>query len=286
MQEDQLFRYKRLINLVEEKFKENLSIEEIEEVTFYSYRNINRIFLALQNETIGKYIKRLRLEKAAEYLKYDEADISDIALEIGYSDIAAFSKAFKNHFDCSPSVFRETAKSHQKIIQQTLEPEKSFNRLEFKVEILEDFEMLYLEYKGSYENIEAIKQTAEQLIKYVSKKGLVKKDSIFLGQILDDNDITDTIHCRYRFGLVLEKPLNFTPKDFFAVQTIPAQKYAKFIHKGSHKSSENTYTKIYANWFNEVQLEFEAKAILEIYLNDEQGTPDEELITEIYIPVK
>ena len=104
--ETQIERYKKLLSYIDENFKEELNIEKVEQVCNYSYRNINRIFEALHQETIGKYIKRLRLEKAAQYLKYSDIGVSDIAYEVGFKDRAAFSKAFKNKFGYAPSAFR------------------------------------------------------------------------------------------------------------------------------------------------------------------------------------
>lgn len=284
----QLERYKRLLELINGHFKEALTIQDIEEACFYSYRNINRIFLALQHETIGKYIKRLRLEKAAEYLKYTDHIISDIALEVGYSDIAAFSKAFKSKFNCSPSLFRESQIQYQHLIQawQTEEiSPKNISKLQFEVEELPDLGMLYLEYQGTYENIDAIRAMGDQLGKYVAKKNLLTKNTIFMAEILDDEQITESFRCRYRIGIILYEPLSFEPEGLFQVKLVKAQKYAKFLHKGSYESSYETYQRIYAQWFTDVQLEFVDRPTLEFFLNDERNTTPENLLTEIYIPI-
>ena len=283
----QLDRYKRLTAFINQKFKENIQIEDIEEVSFYSYRNINRIFAALHQETIGQFIKRLRLEKAAEYLKYSDKAISDIALEIGYSDLAAFSKAFKGKFQCSPAVFRNTQHIKKDIISKSihLEAEQEADYLDFEIEELPEIQILYIEYYGNYENISAIKHTWEKLLAYALKHQLLHDQSILLAEILDDNDITEHINCRYHAGLILEKNTDFSLEGLFKTKTIAAQKYAKFIHKGSHESSTETYDKIYAQWIHHIQLELADLATLEFYPNDDDNTPEDDLITEIYIPI-
>jgi AraC family transcriptional regulator len=284
----QLERYKRLIDFIDEKFKEEINIKDIEEISYYSYRNINRIFLALHHETIGQYVKRIKLEKAAEYLKFSNEHISDIAFEIGYSDIAAFSKAFKKQFRCSPSNFRTSHELTQYITQKIIFPLETPKKqvLSFEIEEVPDFEILYLAYQGTYENVKGLKKVWNQLVRYALKKGILHDDTIIMGEILDDDEITDAIHCRYNAAIVLEKELNFSPEGLFKTKRITQQKYAKFIHTGSHESSTDTYDLIYMHWMTEVQLEFEDKPILEFYLNDESNTPKEELLTEIYIPVK
>ncbi len=284
----QLDRYKSLLDFLDEKFKEDITIKDIEDVSFYSYRNINRIFAALHHETIGKYIKRIKLEKAAQYLKYSDNTISDIAFEVGYSDIAAFSKAFKNQFNCAPSQFRETQELKQQIIQKAIASSKNKQKPSptFEVEELPRLEILYTTYQGSFEDIKAIKQVWEQLMKYAFKNKLIDDDSIFLAEILDDNEITDQVHCRYNAGIVIETPLKFEVEGLFRTKTIASQKYAKFLHKGSHEDSLITYDYIYSNWMTNVALELEDKPTLEFFLNDEEDTPPDELLTEIYIPIQ
>ena len=283
----QLDRYKRLLNYLDAHFKDEVNIDKIEEITFYSYRNINRIFLALQYETIGQYVKRVRLEKAAEYLKFSDENLADIAYDIGYSDIAAFSKAFKAHFNCSPYSFRESSKVLQEIINSTIKTDQSANNaLEFVIEELPELSILYLTYQGPYTNVQGMKNTWEQLINYALQNRLIDDNSIILGEVLDDNEITETLNCRYNTAIVLKNELQFIPEGLFRTKTIPAHKYAKFVHKGSHESCMDTYDLIYANWMTNVNLEFEDLPTLEFYLNDEEDTPPEDLLTEIYIPVK
>ena len=105
----QLTRYKKLLAYLDEHLNAEVNIEKIEEISHYSYRNINRIFEAIHHETIGKYVKRLRLEKAAQFLKYSDLGISQIAYQVGFEDRSAFSKAFKKRYNTSPKDFRLNA---------------------------------------------------------------------------------------------------------------------------------------------------------------------------------
>ena len=282
----QLDRYKKLLDFIDSKFKEELNIKDVEEVSFYSYRNINRIFQALQHETLGLYIKRIKLEKAAEYLKFSNHGVAEIADEIGYSDIAAFSKAFKKQFNCSPSAFRSTHDLKTNINEKAIYVRTKSDEFSFEVEEIPDIDVLYLTYHGAYDNIEQINETWRRLLDYTLKHNLLHKETIVLGEILDDNEITETIHCRYNAAVVLEKPLEFPLDGLFQSKRIAKQKYAKFTHKGSHESCEDTYQKIYSHWITELKYELEDKPTLEFYLNDWGNTIEKELITEIYIPIK
>ncbi len=285
--ETQLERYKKLLSYIDANFKEDINIEKVEAVCHYSYRNINRIFEALHQETIGKYIKRLRLEKAAQYLKYSDIKVSNIAYEVGFEDRAAFSKAFKSKYGSSPSAFRVSNETVWQEAHQSLLEKEGDDRepLQYEIEYLPDFECLFLEYRGSHKDIPAIESTWDKLFAYVNKKGMVSNDSIFMTEVIDDNEISDDINFRFNLAFLLEKPLPFKPKGLFRTKTHKRQKYAKFVHKGAHQNSVEFYNRIYAFWMTDVSLEFEDLPTLEFYPNYDENLPPEELLTEIYIPV-
>ncbi len=281
-------RFNKLIRFMDLNFKEDINSKTIEEISCYSYRNINRIFLALHQETIGQYIKRLRLEKAAEYIKYSKENITEIANEIGYSDVAAFTKAFKNHFKCSPTVFRNSNQLKQRITTNIVNGEAfsdTRSLINFEIVELAEASVLYLTYYGSYDNFKEIDKTWNQLLKYAFRKNLIDNETKYMGEIMDDNEITPNLKCRYNAAIILKEKLDFKLKGFFQTKKIETQKYAKFIHKGSHESSENTYARIYSEWFFNTPYELSDKPTIEIYLNDDWNTPKDELITEIYIPI-
>jgi len=286
--ETQLERYKKLLSYIDEHFKEDINIEKVEAICHYSYRNINRIFEAIHNETIGKYVKRLRLEKAAQYLKYSELGVSDISILVGFEDRAAFSKAFKKRYNSSPSHYRTNEETTLEILQKDLLTEKGTNRekLQFSIEFLPSFESLFIEYRGSYEDASAIEKTWDQLIHFASEEGLMHDNSIVFTEIVDDAEISDHIHSRYYFSIVLDKPFPSPKGALFRTKKYPRQKYAKFVFTGSDQESDDFYKEIYAFWLTDVDLELADLPALEFYSNYQEDLPKDQLITEIYIPVR
>ena len=74
---------------------------------FYSYRHANRLFKSLKGESINTFSNKIRLQLAADYLKYTSESITAIAFEIEYNSRVAFSKAFKKQYGLTPSDFRK-----------------------------------------------------------------------------------------------------------------------------------------------------------------------------------
>lgn len=278
----QLERYKKTIDYIQNNFKEKIDINTIEKVSYYSYRNINRIFLSLHHETIGKYTKRIRLEKAAEYIKYSDTQLYDIALEVGFNDLAAFSKAFKKKFACSPNAFRQSTQQLNKLKLQSLKEDTE--SIEYEIERLPSFKMLFLEHRGSYSNLAAIEKSWEILLKYCEQNDLLSDRTVYFSESLDDNEISDEIHCRTNVAITLDKE-NFEPEGLFQIKIHAPQKYVKFEHIGPTQTLEDTYNLIYASWLTDVQLEFADKPSLEFYVNHNPSIPSEQFLTEIYIPI-
>ena len=81
--------------------------DTVSDNSFYSYRHANRLFKSLKGESIHSYAKKIRMQASAEFLKYTDLSVLDIALEVGYESTAAFSKAFKKLYGQTPSTFRE-----------------------------------------------------------------------------------------------------------------------------------------------------------------------------------
>lgn len=68
------------------------------------------MFVKKMGVSPGKFLERLRLEKAAELLLNHGCMVSTAALSCGYQDQAHFSKRFKAHFGVSPRDFRTQQK--------------------------------------------------------------------------------------------------------------------------------------------------------------------------------
>ena len=63
---------------------------------------------ALTGESPPQFILSYRLERAAQLLKDNFGNVTEVAFEVGFSSPAYFSKCFKEKFHQSPSSFQAT----------------------------------------------------------------------------------------------------------------------------------------------------------------------------------
>jgi len=93
-------------DLVKEMNGKPARIGELAVRMSYTRGHLSRRFKSLTGENLKTYIDRIRLEKAKELLRYSEWPVSEIARELGFKDLFAFSRFFKRHTGIGPRDFR------------------------------------------------------------------------------------------------------------------------------------------------------------------------------------
>lgn len=101
---------KQIKQYIDINYYKKLSIEEIAKDSFLSRQYIRNIFQANIGFSPKKYLKKVRMEKAAELLTGTNYKIALIAKSVGYEDQLQFSKAFHSTFGVSPSEYRSASR--------------------------------------------------------------------------------------------------------------------------------------------------------------------------------
>src|SRR5438045_5772126 len=63
---------------------------------------LSRIFSREVGLTIPQYLRNIRMERAAELLRSGRFNVTEAAIEVGYSSLSHFSKAFCATSGCCP----------------------------------------------------------------------------------------------------------------------------------------------------------------------------------------
>jgi len=98
-------RVEQVIFLLKQNLAEPLSLEELGRKIGCSHFYLSRIFSAQTGHTITQHLRQLRMERAAELLKSGEHNVTETALEVGYSSLSHFSAAFHETFGCCPGLY-------------------------------------------------------------------------------------------------------------------------------------------------------------------------------------
>jgi AraC-like DNA-binding protein len=70
-----------------------------------SHFYLSRTFSKEMGITIAQYLRKLRMERAAELLKSGNFNVTQAAMEVGYSSLSHFSQAFHESYGCCPGLY-------------------------------------------------------------------------------------------------------------------------------------------------------------------------------------
>ena len=99
----------KIMQVVEENIENTaFSVEQFAEELAVSRPLLFLKIKALTNQTPNNFIKSVRLKRAAQLLKQNEFQISEIAYMVGFKDPRYFSKCFQKEFGKTPSEFAKT----------------------------------------------------------------------------------------------------------------------------------------------------------------------------------
>ncbi|MBQ8171551.1 MAG: AraC family transcriptional regulator [Oscillospiraceae bacterium] len=91
---------------MENHYMEDITIEQVLEISHYSQRHFIRLFSAAYNTTPQKYLMGIRIRRACALLRESGLPITEIAMRCGFGDSNYFSRAFRKEVGMTPSQYR------------------------------------------------------------------------------------------------------------------------------------------------------------------------------------
>ncbi len=100
-------RINRAVDYIENHLGQEMTLADIAAAAYFSPFHFHRIFRSLMGEPVNAFVQRVRLERAALLLRANpDTPVTRVAMECGYVNPAAFSRAFRSAFGCTPSEWR------------------------------------------------------------------------------------------------------------------------------------------------------------------------------------
>jgi len=97
------------IQYIEEHFHEHIEQKAMAERCGMTPFRFSRLFKQTYKVGFLEFILTKRMESAEQLLRNSQMPITSIAYAIGFQDPSYFARAFKQHFGCCPSDFRQEA---------------------------------------------------------------------------------------------------------------------------------------------------------------------------------
>jgi AraC family transcriptional regulator len=276
-------RLHRVLAHIDAHLDQPLDLDSLAAVAHFSPFHFHRLFAALTGETLGDYLRRRRLEAAAQRLiAQPRLALLPLALSVGFGSAEAFTRAFKLRFGCTPSVWRAGEGRRRvdqvlgKIDQASSNPDQMLAALlaqhdgssgpmteqAMQVKLIDrkPVEIAYLRYTGPYgEGVANFWQ--QQVYPWLLRHQLLAAPRYGLSH--DDPSITAPEKCRY--DCAVEVPADFVPTEPALLATIPGGRYAAANFKGTAHVIADTWAAVLRDWLPDTGLQLDARPCFEYY---------------------
>lgn len=161
----------------------------------------------------------------------------------------------------------------------------AFN-LAYSIREMHEKPLVFLSHIGDYKltNTSAFETTTwDALYEYANYYNLLPEGEEYWGICYDDTGITQPDKCRFYACMTINTPVKSQLTSRIKSMILPRQLYAVFCHKGSYTLLDTFYDAILKTLPQGYLLG--EGFILERYLNSPADVPEEELLTEVWLPI-
>ncbi len=254
-------------------------------VAAYSEQHFHRVFQSVTGETLHRYIRRVRLEQAANHLMFEPGTpVRDIALKSGYSSLASFTRVFGEQFGISPGRWRSQERPQNSPYKNDPEIEAGAKRVaELSLPLpdlieLPDQTVAYVRHQGYGRSI----KTAWQIL----QAWAVAEERSFSQQIglhHSNPALTPLEQCRYVACLGIDRPLS--RRGLVNSLVIPGGLHARFKFDGQYGDLLPLITRLQDEWLSGSGLKAGATPAFAEYKRNQFIDPQERFELYYYQPV-
>ncbi|WP_051209078.1 helix-turn-helix transcriptional regulator [Butyrivibrio sp. WCD3002] len=100
--------YSDITDYIRRNISKNLKTTDIADAFGYSPKYLSHLFSEVRGISLKQFITSTKIETASFYLTDSDRTITEIASEVGFSDMHNFSRTFKRVTGLTPSAYRNT----------------------------------------------------------------------------------------------------------------------------------------------------------------------------------
>jgi len=288
--------YKRrilhVLTYIQQHLDSSLSLDDLARLACFSPYHFHRVFRGMVGESVKEHVRRLRLERAAGELRRGSTSVIQIALDAGYESHEAFTRSFKAAFGAAPSQFRRIRRAQSATVisgvhfrpgttLQHFRTVRGGTSMNVEIQRLQPMRVAFLRHVGPYN---AVGATWDRLLTIMGKDGYLGGCPMMLGICRDDPEVTPPSKIRYDACVTVDD--DFRPNGEIQVQVVEGGEYARTTHAGLYNTLGRTYAEFLGGWLPRSGRELRNAPCFEVYLNDPESTAPEDLLTDIYAPLR
>jgi AraC family transcriptional regulator len=282
----QASRINDALHYIHGNINSDLSAKTLAGIAQYSEQHFHRIFYRYTQETVNQFVRRTRLETAANQLMFAPASpVVDIAHKCGFNSLASFSHAFKKQFKVPPGKWR----THDNALIQPPyldNPEIAAAYLRLSDLPLADVEFVqldacYIAYIRHLGYDRSIKKTWNILLAWANTEGYAHNDQFGLHH--SNPTQTPLDKCHYVAGIEIDRLIN--RRGTVHSMQIPGGLHAKFALKGKYGELLPSISKIQQQWLPSCGLIAKTTPAIVKYQKNQFLESDETFALSYYLPL-
>jgi AraC family transcriptional regulator len=321
LRQEYIARINRVIDHIDRHLDADLTLAGLADVACFSRFHFHRIFSALVGETVGDYLKRVRLQNAAMRLVNNPREsVTDIALACGFSSPSVFARAFKERFGVSASAWRAaggrppTARIRhdgqrnggaldrndrradrnpgdaengegfhpRDYPDGTRRNEMAVQAVSIEVQDLPELHVAYVRHIGPYHQIG---QAFGRLMRWAGPRGLLKfPETRSLAVYRDSPDVTD--ERKLRSDACITVPEGTKVDGEVGLMTIPGGTFVVGRYEIGADQFGQAWDALMGGWLPDSGYQPDDRMCYEVYLNDPDQHPQKKFIIDICEPIK
>lgn len=298
--QEYIHRINKVQDYIEQNLEKTMSVEELADVAGFSQYHFSRIFKSILNETLAHYVNRIRLENALFLLAHrSDLNMTNIAYEVGFTDSAIFSRAFRNYYGVAPSEYRRDYSKNCKepVFISEYNKEAAEKRwvdnpfLEnsgITLENMEEKQAVYVRHTGTYETL--AKEYAglmQKLFIGAQKQQLLADGENWVLAIYHDNpEFGEQEQFRTSLCLTVPKHLQAKEADGLGVMQLKGGLYAVGHFQIQKEQFGDAWDYMYRQWLMTSGYVPRNSSPFEVYRNNPKEDESHRIEVDIYVPIE
>lgn len=276
-------RFNRVFDYIDQHLEDTLSVVQLSQVACFSKFHFHRQFSDYCGISVIRYIQLMRLKHASYRLAFGTDRITEIALNAGFENPESFSRAFKNTFGQTPSAFRKKPEWQPWNERYQFPTRDRKITMEIKIINFKQTKVAVLEHRGPPA---LVNDSVKIFIDWRKGSGLspVQTSQTF-GIVYDNPETVEPNNFRFDICGSVTQDVPINPQCVIN-KTIPDGRCAVVRHLGAHDRLGESVYYLYREWLPGSGEELRDFPLFFHYLNLTSDTPEHELITDIYLPLK
>jgi AraC family transcriptional regulator len=293
----------KVLHYINQNLNGDVSLETLAAIANYSPFHFQKIFSEAMSESPKQYVIRLRLERAAHFMKiFPDLAINEIAAGCGFSSDSIFSRAFRNYYGLSAEKFRKLPENK---IQEMNEKRNQFLQGDDEAWItpVSDIQDIINNSKISPDpeistlysfQIACIQTTLnhrgniqfafKSLIQWATPQNLITASTKYFGIWLDIPYLTPPDKCRYLCGIGLGSEIK--PTRGIVILTFNKGLYINHKMTGNINETLNSLIALNHNYIDSMGYTIAEVICYEKFEENPATEPYEKIKRTLLIPIK